>query len=94
MQRMNLINIKPTPSASVVFIIICILTWIGCWCSINAHKKSSNEYKVVHTNYGYVRGKRMVTLFDNGQYFAYKGIPYAKPPIDELRFMVIFQKGI
>lgn len=81
--------IKLPPSASSVVIIIYILSCCVCWCSINANKKSSNEYKVVHTNYGYIRGKRMVTLYDNGQYFSYKGIPYAKPPIDELRFMVI-----
>lgn len=71
------------------FVLILIYILSCCCYSINAHKSSSNEYKIVHTNYGLIHGKRMTTIFDNGQYYSYKGIPYAKPPIDELRFMVI-----
>ena len=45
-------------------------------------------HKIVQTNNGLVRGKQLLTLFDNVPYYAFKGIPYAKPPIGDLRFKV------
>lgn len=48
-----------------------------------------DDYKIVNTKYGDVRGKFLKTLFDDGKYFAFQGIPYAKSPINELRFKVI-----
>lgn len=49
------------------------------------------EYKIINTNNGLVRGRRSVTVLKNISYYSFKGIPYAKPPIDELRFKVIAQ---
>lgn len=44
---------------------------------------------IVETNYGPVRGsKRTSTVGD--QFFSFRGIPYAKPAIGELRFKVTF----
>lgn len=39
---------------------------------------------------GRIRGKLNETLFDNKSYYSFLGIPFAKPPIDELRFKVIY----
>jgi carboxylesterase type B len=40
------------------------------------------------TNYGAVRGRRLV-LADGKEINVFLGIPYAKPPIGELRFKVL-----
>lgn len=50
---------------------------------------SENCYtKVVETNYGAVRGFLKKTLLNGKPYYAFRGIPYAKPPIGERRFKV------
>ncbi|KAJ6641664.1 Esterase B1, partial [Pseudolycoriella hygida] len=41
---------------------------------------------VVKTKSGPVRGKILKTLFDEIPYYAFKGIPYAEPPVKKLRF--------
>lgn len=46
------------------------------------------EFRVVKTNYGPVRGALNITLLDNRHYYSYKGIPFAKPPLGHLRFKV------
>lgn len=43
--------------------------------------------KLVQTDKGYVRGKREETQEGNA-YFGFRSIPYAKPPLGELRFRV------
>ena len=48
---------------------------------------ASAEDVTVMLNKGKLKGERMD--YDFGQYYyAFKGIPYAKPPVKELRFMV------
>lgn len=37
---------------------------------------------------GRIRGKRSLTLFGEKPYYSFRGIPYAKPPIKDLRFKV------
>lgn len=37
---------------------------------------------------GRVRGKRGLTLFREKPYYSFRGIPYAQPPIKDLRFKV------
>lgn len=43
---------------------------------------------VVNTITGQVRGLKAVTLFESKSYYSFKGIPYAKPPLGDLRFKV------
>lgn len=43
---------------------------------------------IVETSCGPVRGKLSETLFDQRPYYAFKGIPYAEPPVNKLRFKV------
>ena len=42
---------------------------------------------VVETSYGKLRGIRERDIDDN-EFYSFKGIPYAKPPIGDLRFQV------
>lgn len=43
-------------------------------------------YKTVQTEYGAVRGLMNQTILHQKSYFAFRGIPFAKPPLGELRF--------
>lgn len=47
-----------------------------------------SDTQIIYTNSGPVRGKQLITIVDNKLYHSFKGIPYAKPPIKELRFKV------
>lgn len=49
---------------------------------------SKDEFAIVTTFNGRVRGLKQVTLFDQKPYYAFKGIPYARPPHGSLRFKV------
>lgn len=49
---------------------------------------AANEFKLVKTNSGFVRGKMVPALLNDKPYVAFKGIPYAEAPIGNLRFKV------
>lgn len=68
--------------SSIVFITIAIIFQLQYFAN------ALNEYKVINTEYGSIRGKRVLTLFDEKPYYSYRGVPYARPPINELRFKV------
>lgn len=57
-------------------------------CGVNGI--AVDEFKVVETMNGKIRGKQSETLLKKMPYFSFKGIPYAKPPIGGLRFEVSF----
>lgn len=46
-----------------------------------------NSTTIVETNYGLVQGVITISLLNN-VFHSYLGIPYAKPPIGDLRFKV------
>lgn len=48
------------------------------------------KHKVIETNNGKVRGVRKTTLIQKMDFYSFKGIPYAKSPIGELRLKVSF----
>lgn len=48
---------------------------------------------VIKITTGQVRGHTLKSR-EGRDFFSFSGIPYAKPPIDDLRFMVILQKKI
>lgn len=60
--------------------------------SSTAKSELNDEFKVIETNNGKVRGVRQKTLLQNVEFYWFKGIPYAKSPTGELRFKVSFQK--
>lgn len=47
--------------------------------------------RTIDTNYGQVRGIHETSLLTEKSYYSFRGIPYAKPPIGDLRFKVIFK---
>lgn len=49
------------------------------------YRLTTNETAIVDTEYGQVRGIKRRTIYDV-PYYSFEGIPYAKPPVDELRF--------
>lgn len=65
-------------SAFIAFIILI--------CAVKSELNA--KYRIVETNTGKVRGIRATTLIKKCDYFAFKGIPYAKSPTGELRFKV------
>lgn len=46
------------------------------------------EPPIVETTHGKVQGKVLKTLLKNEEYFGFMGIPYAAPPVKEMRFLV------
>lgn len=51
---------------------------------------SNENYHIIETNDGKVRGLRKTTLIKGVEYYSFRGIPYAKCPTGELRFKVCF----
>ena len=44
--------------------------------------------QIIQTENGKVRGTKMLTAMEEIEYYAFKGIPFAQPPIGNLRFKV------
>lgn len=49
---------------------------------------SNGSFVLVETPIGPIRGKTLTTLLAGKSYNAFKGIPYAEPPVGKLRFKV------
>lgn len=47
-----------------------------------------NSYKTVFTKSGPVRGQLEKSIWLETPFYSFKGIPYAAPPVGELRFKV------
>nr|AAF14517.1 alpha E7 esterase [Haematobia irritans irritans] len=45
----------------------------------------TNETHIVDTEYGKIKGVKRLTVYDDS-FYSFEGIPYAKPPVGELRF--------
>lgn len=44
------------------------------------------KFKTIEIESGLIRGKVLQSFYSNNEYLAFRGIPYGKPPINELRF--------
>lgn len=53
-------------------------------CSLPSHP-------VVKLNIGLVKGITNYTVNEEKKYLAFYGIPYAEPPLNDLRFLVIIE---
>lgn len=56
----------------------------------NSAYEASDEQCLTQSPMGAILGAHLYTLFKNQRYCAYRGIRFAKAPIDDLRFKVIF----
>lgn len=63
---------------------------IGFSVAIASSKLQKPITRTVETNYGGVRGLYQTSPLTEGSFYSFRGIPYAKPPIDERRFKVSF----
>ena len=77
----NLKFIRKTPIVTCILSFCVILTEIHCM-------DDDSTFCTVNTTSGKVRGKQNQTLFDKIPYYSFRGIPYAKAPIGNLRFKV------
>lgn len=59
------------------------------FCSLLLCSVSRGNTVEVLTKQGLVSGKIFHTPVENVEYYGFMGIPYAAPPVNELRFMVI-----
>nr|XP_022919024.1 esterase FE4-like [Onthophagus taurus] len=73
-----------TKQAQVVIFLLAISTISDCY-GYHQHSKRQEESLIVQTTKGRVIGKNDQT--ETGvKYFSFQGIPYAKPPLNQLRF--------
>lgn len=56
--------------------------------TMDSGNSENSDFKLVKTVNGSVRGLKCTTIYEQKSYHAFRGIPYAKPPINELRFKV------
>lgn len=70
---------------NIVFGFVILATVNGFENDLNC---SANTECFIETEFGFIQGERMQTFFENETFCAYRGIPYAKPPIGDLRFKV------
>lgn len=75
-------------SSSDTIEILTLYTMLLLLKSLSNDVNRLDEYKVVNTEYGLVRGKLNTTFLEAKPYYYFKRIPYAKAPIGELRFKV------
>lgn len=68
-------------------LVVALVILISIYVSVFA-TKDFDAYKVIETKDGPVRGQLKTTNFNGKPYYAFQGIPYAKPPVGELRFKV------
>lgn len=54
--------------------------------NVRQHVMAQGQYKLVRSITGPVRGERRLSMFDQRQYYAFRGIPYAEKPIGPDRF--------
>lgn len=62
------------------FLLICLI--------FSSIKCENPDYKIISTGNGFFKGLRQRTLYENREYFSFRGIPYAKPPLNDLRFQL------
>lgn len=58
----------------------------------NNNNNSGSETVIVQIDSGRIRGFKETTMFNKNPFYAFRGIPFAQPPINELRFKVIKKK--
>lgn len=65
-------------------LVIILSLWAVCISSTAID--SNSIWPIVETGLGRIKGTIEQTLLNNREYYAFRGIPYGKPPIGALRF--------
>lgn len=73
-------------SICIFLVVLLVLALILCALQKRSSPPTNAIQRIVSTHAGLVRGYAAKTHFQRQDYFAYRGIPYAQPPIGELRF--------
>lgn len=71
-----------------LFAVLFLISVLSKCADAESESSEEDESSVVETESGRVRGRKNYTLFEKKAFYAFKGIPYAQAPIDELRFKV------
>lgn len=58
------------------------------WLSWPNQVNADTDVVEIDIDGGRIRGKHSLTLFGEKPYYSFRGIPYAQPPIKDLRFKV------
>ncbi|KAH8311839.1 hypothetical protein KR044_008224, partial [Drosophila immigrans] len=69
---------------SVTLIYHLVLRLVGH--KVQQYRLATSHTVIVETKFGRVRGLQRKTIYDGELYYAFEGIPYAKPPLGDLRF--------
>ena len=54
----------------------------------NKFNVNNQDEVLVNTKYGQIKGKQLFSMYKQVPYYSFRGIPYAKPPTSQLRFLV------
>lgn len=76
-------------SLLVVVLVIPIVN--SLWSYVQQYAETVT---VQTTMAGSFRGRQAFTMFDQRRYYAFKGLPYAEPPLGALRFKVKYFVGL
>lgn len=53
---------------------------------VTQYRLSTGKTKELSTKYGQLKGQQRRTFYDGETYYSFEGIPFAQPPVGELRF--------
>lgn len=70
----------------IVILFLCLYHLVG----VESDEEADQQFCTVKTKSGFIRGIFNQTLFDGKLYYSFRGIPFAKQPINERRFKVVF----
>lgn len=71
----------------MLFVKICYFV-AAIISTFEVSQRTCDDFKVIETGDGAVRGVKETTFWKRVDYYSFKGIPYAKKPIGRLRFKV------
>lgn len=56
--------------------------------TVGADSSLGDDYPEVQISSGLIKGIKMTSFWTNQTFYAFQGVPYAAPPIGDLRFKV------
>lgn len=71
-----------------LLIVVLIALFVSIFLLFKLIDFNDHTIAIVSTECGPVKGYLKWSMFDGIAYYAFKGIPYAKPPVGDLRFRV------